>query len=97
MLSLYCSGKEGLGNPKVPKYFRGGVEKNEDKAIQYFHTAADMGDDNSKHVLKEIAMKLQKQDIENKDFPTDDHSYDSGDSLPESLKEWKKEVKKILS
>ena len=42
-------------------------------------------------------MKKFKQDIENKDFPTDDHSYDSGDSLPESLKEWKKEVKKILS
>ena len=42
-------------------------------------------------------MKKFKKDIENKDFPTDDHSYDSGDSLPESLKEWKKEVKKILS
>ena len=42
-------------------------------------------------------MKKFKQDIENKDFPTDNHSYDSGDSLPESLKEWKKEVKKILS
>ena len=42
-------------------------------------------------------MKNFKKDIENRDFPTDDHSYDAGDSLLENLKEWKKEVKKILS
>ncbi|MDA9712991.1 3-methyl-2-oxobutanoate hydroxymethyltransferase [bacterium] len=42
-------------------------------------------------------MKNFKKDIENKEFPTDDHSYDSGDSLLENLEEWKKEVKKILS
>jgi 3-methyl-2-oxobutanoate hydroxymethyltransferase len=52
--------------------------------------------DNQYEKVVEV-MKKFKQDIENKDFPTDDHSYDSGDSLPESLKEWKKEVKKILS
>ena len=52
--------------------------------------------DNQYEKVVEV-MKKFKKDIENKDFPTDDHSYDSGDSLPESLKEWKKEVKKILS
>ena len=58
-----------------------GVEKNEDKAIQYFHTAADMGDDNSKRVLKEIAMKLQQQDIEN------------NETIPEHVS--KEQIKKI--
>ena len=52
--------------------------------------------DNQYEKVVEV-MKKFKKDIENKDFPTDDYSYDSGDSLPESLKEWKKEVKKILS
>ena len=58
-----------------------GVEKNEDKAIQYFNTAADMGDDNSKRVLKEIAMKLQQQDIEN------------NETIPEHVS--KEQIKKI--
>ena len=38
-----------------------------------------------------------KKDIENRDFPTEEHSYGAGELTEENIKEWKKEVKKILS
>ena len=40
---------------------------------------------------------LFKKDIENRDFPTENHSYEAGELTEENIKEWKKEVKKILS
>lgn len=46
-----------------------GTEKNEERAIQYFHTAADMGDVNSKAVLAELAFELRKRDIEQDKVP----------------------------
>ena len=42
-------------------------------------------------------MKSFKKDIENRDFPTEEHSYGAGELTEENIKEWKKEVKKILS
>ena len=35
--------------------------------------------------------------VQNNEFPTEDHSYAMGADLQESLEEWKKEIKKILS
>ena len=52
------------------------------------------------HLIKhwEIkALKTYKDEIEKRDFPTDDYSYDMGNDINDSLKEWKKEIKKILS
>ena len=46
-------------------------------------------------VLK--SMKSFKKDIESRDFPTEEHSYGAGELTEENIKEWKKEVKKILS
>ena len=43
------------------------------------------------------ALKTYKYEIEKRDFPTDDYSYDMGNDINDSLKEWKKEIKKILS
>ena len=42
-------------------------------------------------------MKSFKNDIEKKTFPTENHSYDAGELTENNIKEWKKEVKKILS
>ena len=38
-----------------------------------------------------------KKDIENHNFPSEEYSYDMGSDIQDSLKEWKKEIKKILS
>ena len=43
------------------------------------------------------ALKTYKDEIEKRDFPNDDYSYDMGNDINDSLKEWKKEIKKILS
>ena len=43
------------------------------------------------------ALKTHKDEIEKRDFPNDDYSYDMGNDINDSLKEWKKEIKKILS
>ena len=43
------------------------------------------------------ALKSYKSDIELRKFPTEDHSYNIGSDISEFLKEWKKEIKKILS
>ena len=43
------------------------------------------------------ALVEYKKDIENSDFPGEEHSYDMGSDIQDSLKEWKKEIKKILS
>ncbi len=43
------------------------------------------------------SMKSFKKDIENHIFPTENHSYDAGELTENNIKEWKKEVKKILS
>ena len=43
------------------------------------------------------SMKSFKNDIENHTFPTENHSYDAGELTENNIKEWKKEVKKILS
>ena len=43
------------------------------------------------------SMKSFKNDIENNTFPTENHSYDAGELTENNIKEWKKEVKKILS
>ena len=40
---------------------------------------------------------FDKDEIEKREFPTDDYSYDMGNNINDSLKEWKKEIKKILS
>ena len=42
-------------------------------------------------------MKSFKNDIEKQTFPTENHSYDAGELTENNIKEWKKEVKKILS
>ena len=43
------------------------------------------------------ALKTYKVEIEKREFPTDNYSYDMGNDIKDSLKEWKKEIKKILS
>ena len=43
------------------------------------------------------ALKAYKKDIESRTFPSTEHSYDMGLDINDSLKEWKKEIKKILS
>ena len=43
------------------------------------------------------ALKAYKKDIESRTFPSMEHSYDMGSDINDSLKEWKKEIKKILS
>jgi 3-methyl-2-oxobutanoate hydroxymethyltransferase len=43
------------------------------------------------------ALKNYKSDIELRKFPTDEYSYDIGSDISDFLKEWKKEIKKILS
>ncbi|MDB4833446.1 3-methyl-2-oxobutanoate hydroxymethyltransferase, partial [Acidimicrobiia bacterium] len=43
------------------------------------------------------ALKNYKSEVQNNEFPTEDHSYAMGADLQESLEEWKKEIKKILS
>ena len=43
------------------------------------------------------ALKTYKVEIEKREFPTDTYSYDMGNDINDSLKEWKKEIKKILS
>ena len=43
------------------------------------------------------ALKTYKVEIEKREFPTDNYSYDIGNDINDSLKEWKKEIKKILS
>ena len=43
------------------------------------------------------ALKTYKEEIEKTEFPTDNYSYDMGNDINDSLKEWKKEIKKILS
>ena len=43
------------------------------------------------------ALKTYKVEIEKREFPTDNYSYDMGNDINDSLKEWKKEIKKILS
>ena len=43
------------------------------------------------------ALLEYKKDIESLNFPTEEHSYDMGSDIQDSLKEWKKEIKKILS
>ena len=43
------------------------------------------------------ALTQYKKDIENRNFPGEEHSYDMGNGLQHSLEEWKKEIKKILS
>ena len=43
------------------------------------------------------SMKSFKNDIEKQTFPTENHSYDARELTENNIKEWKKEVKKILS
>ncbi len=43
------------------------------------------------------SMKNFKKDIENREFPSEIYSYDAGELTEDNIKEWKKEVKKILS
>ena len=43
------------------------------------------------------ALKTYRSEVQSRDFPTDDHSYAMGTDLQDSLEEWKKEIKKILS
>ena len=43
------------------------------------------------------ALLEYKKDIESLNFPTEEHSYDMCSDIQDSLKEWKKEIKKILS
>ena len=43
------------------------------------------------------ALKTFKLEVQNREFPTEDHSYTMGSDLQDSLEEWKKEIKKILS
>ena len=43
------------------------------------------------------ALKAYKSEVQNKKFPDENHSYAMGADLQESLEEWKKEIKKILS
>ena len=48
-------------------------------------------------IKKILKKRPSKEDIENSDFPSEEHSYDMGSDIQDSLKEWKKEIKKILS
>ena len=41
------------------------------------------------------ALKAYKKDIESRTFPSTEHSYDMGSDINDSLKEWKKELKKF--
>ena len=43
------------------------------------------------------ALENFKNEVENKKFPTEYHSYKAGKITENDLKEWKKEIKKILS
>ena len=43
------------------------------------------------------SLKQYKVDVENKTFPSEEHSYGAGQLTSENIKEWKKEIKKILS
>ena len=43
------------------------------------------------------SLKQYKVDVENKTFPSEEHSYGAGKLTSENIKEWKKEIKKILS
>ncbi|MDA2970381.1 MAG: 3-methyl-2-oxobutanoate hydroxymethyltransferase, partial [Actinomycetota bacterium] len=38
-----------------------------------------------------------KNEVESREFPSDEHSYSLSGDAEDSLKEWKKEIKKILS
>ena len=41
------------------------------------------------------SLKQYKNEVENKEFPTDSHSYKAGEDIEKKLKSWKKELKKI--
>jgi len=41
------------------------------------------------------SLKQYKNEIENKEFPTESHSYKAGEDIEKMLKSWKKELKKI--
>ena len=43
------------------------------------------------------ALENFKKEVENKVFPTKHHSYEAGKITENDVKEWKKEIKKILS
>ena len=43
------------------------------------------------------ALEHFKKEVENKEFPTEHHSYEAGEITQNDIKEWKKEIKKILS
>jgi ketopantoate hydroxymethyltransferase len=43
------------------------------------------------------SLKNYKKDVESKIFPSEQHSYNAEKLTPENIKEWKKEIKKILS
>jgi 3-methyl-2-oxobutanoate hydroxymethyltransferase len=43
------------------------------------------------------ALEYFKKEVENKEFPTELHSYEAGKITENDVKEWKKEIKKILS
>tara|TARA_Y100001970_G_scaffold184227_1_gene224086 strand:+ start:3673 stop:4536 length:864 start_codon:yes stop_codon:yes gene_type:complete len=42
-------------------------------------------------------LKNFKKEVEHKDFPSEEYSYDAGEITENDIKEWKKEIKKILS
>eukprot|EP00944_MAST-04C_sp_MAST-4C-sp1_P010017 g10017.t1 len=65
-----------------------GTDKNEERAIQYFHTAADMGDVNSKAVLAELAFELRKRDIEQNNVP-DEVSKEQVEAVKRKIKDSK--------
>ena len=41
------------------------------------------------------SLKQYKNEVENKEFPTESHSYKAGEDIEKMLKSWKKELKKI--
>ena len=43
------------------------------------------------------ALEHFKKEVENKEFPTELHSYEAGKITENDVKEWKKDIKKILS
>jgi 3-methyl-2-oxobutanoate hydroxymethyltransferase len=43
------------------------------------------------------ALTQFKSEVEARDFPSEEHSYSLSNDAEDSLKEWKKEIKKILS
>ena len=43
------------------------------------------------------ALEHFKKEVENKEFPTEHYSYEAGEITQNDVKEWKKEIKKILS